>query len=293
MRTVCIVSDDHGKNWHGEHDITPQVHRPYPADDWRIQVPTLGHALQLRGAPACPATRGRIFHVGSRTRSGDSVFASMNYGFWSDDLGASWQLGDFITTRVDGSPARGLNEATAVELADGRGLVNSRNYQQDRPVGCRAVSVGAFDVSGDHIAFAPTVHDHTLVEPAVQASMLRYTWPDDPGAGGRSRILFANPAHPHARVNLTVRLSYDEGATWPIAKVIDPGPAAYSDLVVQADGGVGLLYERGNTGGIVYASFTLTWLTDGQDTLQSVQHDRSGAYRAARRVEATTYERNT
>ena len=102
----------------------------------------------------------------------------------------------------------------------------------------------------------------------MQASLLRYTWPDDPGAGGRSRILFANPAHTHARVNMTVRLSYDEGDTWPVAKVIDPGPAAYSDLVVQADGGIGLLYERGNAGGIVYASFTLEWLTDGKDSLQ-------------------------
>ncbi len=119
----------------------------------------------------------------------------------------------------------------------------------------------------DRLVFGPARHDATLVEPTVQASLLRYTWPDDPGAGGRSRILFANPAHTTARVNLTVRLSYDEGETWPVARVVDPGPAAYSDLVVQADGAIGLLYERGNAGGIVYASFTLAWLTDGKDSL--------------------------
>ena len=267
MRTLCIFSDDHGQSWHDERDITAQVHRPQPPDNWRIQVPTLGHAIQLRGTPASPATRGRIFHVGSRTLAGDSVFGGMNYAFWSDDLGESWQIGGFITTRADGTPARGLNEATAVELVDGQVLVNSRNYQDEAPVRRRAVTVGRFDASGA-ITFGAARHDPTLIEPAVQASMLRYTWPDDAGAGGRSRILFANPAHTHARANLTVRLSYDEGETWPIARVIDPGAAAYSDLVVQADGGIGLLYERGNTGGIVYASFTLEWLTDGKDSWQ-------------------------
>ncbi|MCB0052424.1 MAG: exo-alpha-sialidase, partial [Caldilinea sp.] len=44
MRTSCIFSDDHGQSWHGERDITAQVHRPQPPDNWRIQVPTLGHA---------------------------------------------------------------------------------------------------------------------------------------------------------------------------------------------------------------------------------------------------------
>jgi sialidase-1 len=299
MRTCCLFSDDHGRSWHGERDITGQVHRPCqpsygsvcPAaarpenreHDWRIQVPTLGHALQLRGRTANgetnPATRGRLFHVGSRTRNGDSVFASMNYAFWSDDLGESWQIGDFIATRGDGSPARGLNEATAVELADGRVLVNSRNYQDEQPVGVRAATVGAFDARSQ-LTFGPAHDDPALIEPAVQASLLRLTWPDQPGAGGRSRILFANPAHASARVNMTVRMSYDEGATWPVAKVVDPGPSAYSDLVVQTDGGIGLLYERGNAGGIVYARFTLAWLTDGRDALESAEAALDGEHRA-------------
>jgi sialidase-1 len=58
-----------------------------------------------------------------------------------------------------------------------------------------------------------------------------------------------------------VRASFDDGATWPVAKTIDPGPSAYSDLVVQADGQIGVLYERGNDGGIWYGAFQLDWLT--------------------------------
>lgn len=52
-----------------------------------------------------------------------------------------------------------------------------------------------------------------------------------------------------------VRLSYDEGDTWPVAKVIDPGPSSYSDLVVDADDNIGLIYERGNDGGYLLCEF--------------------------------------
>ncbi len=85
--------------------------------------------------------------------------------------------------------------------------------------------------------------------------------------GGRSRLLFSNPAHPRARRRLTVRLSYDEGQTWPVSRVVDPGPSAYSDLVLQADRWIGVLYERGNQGGLWYVNFSLDWLTHGQDRL--------------------------
>ena len=47
---------------------------------------------------------------------------------------------------------------------------------------------------------------------------------------------------------MTVRLSYDEGRTWPVNKVVDPGPAAYCDLVIQDNMDIGLLYEQGNQG---------------------------------------------
>lgn len=243
---ICqVTSDDHGLTWSDDSDISAQVHRS--ADDWRVQRPTLGHAIQLRH----PARRGRLLHAGLFTQGDRSVFQSQNYIFSSDDAGQTWQIGGVI-------PREGLNEATVVELEDGDILVNSRAYRDERSEGVRAVTRGCF--SGDGLTFAPTRLDAVLVEPAVQASILRYSWADEAQHGNRSRILFSNPAHPHARLNLTVRLSYDEGQTWPVARVVDPGPSAYSDLVVQRDGRIGVLYERGNQGGIHYVSFPLAWL---------------------------------
>jgi sialidase-1 len=142
--------------------------------------------------------------------------------------------------------------------------VNSRNYREGAPVRRRAVTRGTFTSDGQ-LVFGPAGDDAALIEPPVQASLLRLCWAEQAPGDQRSRILFANPAHPFARVNLTVRVSYDEGATWPISRVIDRGPSAYSDLVVQADGEIGLLYERGNAGGIFYATFPLDWLEEGEE----------------------------
>ena len=69
---------------------------------------------------------------------------------------------------------------------------------------------------------------------------------------------------------MTVRLSYDEGKTWPISKVVHPGPSAYSCLTALPDGTIGLLYENGRNEPyerITFARFNLEWLTEGKDQL--------------------------
>lgn len=64
---------------------------------------------------------------------------------------------------------------------------------------------------------------------------------------------------------MTVRVTYDEGKTWPAAKVLYAGSSAYSDLGVLPDGTIGCLYERDGYKKISFARFRLAWLTDGKD----------------------------
>ena len=104
--------------------------------------------------------------------------------------------------------------------------------------------------------FAEPTPDKTLIEPVCQASILRH-----PGKLGG--VLFANPASTK-RENMTVRLSRDEGKTWPHARVLHPGPSAYSCLAVLPDGVIACLYERGDKSAydtITFARFGLDWLT--------------------------------
>ncbi len=92
--------------------------------------------------------------------------------------------------------------------------------------------------------------------------------------GRKNRLLFVNPCVPgtQERRNLTVRLSYDEGRTWPVSKTAEPGFGGYSDLSVLPDGTILCLYEGGDPDGrgysrLVVARFGLEWLTDGMDSL--------------------------
>jgi sialidase-1 len=69
-------------------------------------------------------------------------------------------------------------------------------------------------------------------------------------------------------------MSYDEGHTWPVGKVLEPGLSGYSDLAVLPDGSVICFYENGGIKGIstqtaalTLARFNVEWLTDGEDHL--------------------------
>ncbi len=65
-------------------------------------------------------------------------------------------------------------------------------------------------------------------------------------------ILFLNPAvhrkggfHLWSRRNLPLRLSLDEGRTWPHARVLNEGLAGYSDMAVTKEGKVLCVFENG------------------------------------------------
>jgi sialidase-1 len=66
-------------------------------------------------------------------------------------------------------------------------------------------------------------------------------------------------------------MSSDECQTWPVSKVLEEGPAGYSDLAVLADGTVLCFYESGMVGSmyatqnVTLAHFDLPWLMDGRD----------------------------
>ena len=67
-----------------------------------------------------------------------------------------------------------------------------------------------------------------------------------------------------------MRLSYDECRTWPVARLLQPGNSAYSDLALAPDRTILCLFERGEKSSyerISLASFTVEWLTQGADRM--------------------------
>ena len=68
-----------------------------------------------------------------------------------------------------------------------------------------------------------------------------------------------------------MRLSYDDGKTWPVSRTIHAKDSAYSCLTVLPDMEIACLYERGEqhaNENITFARFSLGWLTEGKDSLR-------------------------
>jgi sialidase-1 len=245
-------SDDDGVTWAPPREITGDV----KAEGWSWYATGPGVGIQLEKAPYA----GRlVIPCDHREMDGEEKIEKSHI-FYSDDHGETWQLG--------GSAPKYTDECQAVEMADGSLLLNMRNYWErhgrDPAKGGKRAITRSTDGGG---TWPDIWYDDTLVEPVCQASFLRYTLAED---GGKNRVLFSNPAQRDKRSAMTVRLSYDEAATWPVAKVLYPGASAYSCLVVLPDGAIGCLYECGvmtcyDT--ITFARFSLDWLTDGNDRL--------------------------
>jgi len=234
---VCASKDD-GDTWSEPKDITATTKK----EDWWWYATGPGVGIQLQEG----AHKGRLVipcDFTSKDGYGSHVILS-------DDHGATWQLGGVIPG--------GCNECQVAELANGTLMLNARmqrNSEKKR---------GIVTSTDGGLTWSALRFDGTLIEPVCQASVLRYSLATD---GDKNRLLFSNPASTTDRINMTVRLSYDEGQTWPVSRLLHDGPSAYSCLAVLPDGDIGCLYEGGKTryGEIVFARFSLEWLTDGKD----------------------------
>jgi sialidase-1 len=233
--TFISTSDDDGKTWSKPSDITAQVKRPRGATS-TATGPGIGIELR-RGKHA-----GRILFPFNQGPLGNCrVYAAM-----SDNGGRSWKYGELAPTGADG---RG-NEVQMVELSDGHVMLNSRGSSGER---FRKVAVSA---DGGE-TWSELHDDHPLPESRCEGCILRY---DEPAGAGKGSILFVNPAVQKGRSHGTVRLSEDDGATWPVFRELVPGSFAYSCLAVLPDRTIVCLYETDNYGRIAMVRFTIDWL---------------------------------
>ncbi|MGB7160234.1 MAG: sialidase family protein [Tepidisphaeraceae bacterium] len=251
-RTIWVTtSDDDGVSWSKPREITQDVKKP----SWTWYATGPGIGIQLKHG----AHKGRLVIPCNHVIKDGGDTAGNSHVIYSDDHGKTWQLG--------GSPSpREFNESQVVELSDGRVMLNMRNAA---PKGRKnAPKQRGVAISSDGgVTFDQATRNPALIEPICQGSIARYTWPLD---GGKGRILFANPASDAERVAMTVRLSYDDGQTWPIENLVFKGWSAYSCLVPLPDGKIGLLYEAGGRARyerLEFARLSLEWLTAGKDAL--------------------------
>jgi sialidase-1 len=261
MRTFYQRSTDDGLSWSQPTEITPAFEAFKKDYDWKVLATGPDHSIQLR-------TGRLIVPVWLSTGTGGNAHRpSVTATIYSDDHGQTWKAGDIAVPCTDEwiNP----NETVAIELADGRVLLNVRSESKAHR---RLITTSPNGATG----WSTPKFDDALLEPICMAGIVRYQHE------GQSLILFSNPhnldkakgkAEPgksRDRKNVSIKLSRDEAQTWPVNKTLEPGPSMYSDIAVTHSGTILCFYGRSGDsqglaafagGRLTLARFNLEWLT--------------------------------
>ncbi len=234
---LITFSNNDGRTWSNPIDITSSV-KP---SDWGWYATGPGVGIQLTHGKHA----GRLVIPCDHREKLNGKWTMKSHIIYSDNHGVNWKRGGSADIHTD--------ECQVVELSDGRLLLNMRNYwgrtgKVKEKGGMRAV---AFSDDGGE-SWSSLTFDKKLVEPICQASLIRFDSP----AHSKPLLIFSNPASSSKRHTMTVRVSKDEGKTWPVAKVLNQGPSGYSCLTVLKNGTIGCLFENGPNNSTEKITFT-------------------------------------
>jgi sialidase-1 len=234
----CFVvrSHDDGLTFSAPVDITDVFAQLRPQTPWNVVAPGPTHAIQLRnGRLVVPVWMAN----GSIAANGHPNHApSFVTTIYSDDHGRTWKLGDIIP--ITNPEMKNPSETVIAQLGDGRVFLSLRT---ESPHHRRVITTSPDGATH----WSTPAYDEALFDPVCDAGLIRGK------IHGKPVLLFSNPdssatrpdSWHYPRLNMTVRMSLDDGKTWPVSRVIDPGIGGYSDLAITADGTVLCFYESG------------------------------------------------
>lgn len=253
-------SDDDGLTFSQPTEITSAFEDFKKDYDWKVLATGPNHSIQLKtGRLVVPVWL-------SSGEGGNAHRPSVTATICSDDQGKTWKAGDIAVPCTDDwiNP----NETVAVELNDGRVMLNVRSESKAHR---RLIVTSPNGATG----WSTPRFDEALLEPICMGGIVRYNHE------GKSLILFSNPhnldkakgkAEPgknRDRKNVSVKISRDEAQTWPVNKLIEDGPSMYSDIAVTPKGTILCFYGRSGDsqgvaafagGRLTVARFNLEWL---------------------------------
>ena len=254
MHVFYMRSDDDGQTFTRPVEITRALESFRPAYPWRVVATGPGHGIQLRNRRLLVPIWLALGTQGNG--HGPASDATM----YSDDHGKTWHRGEIAIKDTPEFPSP--NETAAVQLADGRVMLNVR---VPSPRNRRVVVVSPDGISH----WSAPQYQEDLPDPICEAGFASL-----PGKHRTSLLLFSNPDNvtradgrdlvSKDRRNLTVRMSRAEGKSWPVKRVLEPGRSGYSDLAVLRNRDILCFYESAGKY-LTLARFNLDWLTADTD----------------------------
>jgi sialidase-1 len=214
---MLVKSDDDGKSWSQPINITQQIKQP----DWCYVLPSPGRGLTMSDGTIVIPSQYQDSLANKRVPHSTIIY--------SKDEGKTWTIGNSAKTNT--------TECRVIELADGSLMLNMR----DNRGGSRAVSISK-DM-GKTWSKHPTSRQ-ALVEPVCNAGLIRIKAKDN--ITNKNLLLFINPNKNNRRSHMTIKVSFDEGMTWPKKHwlLVDEGASAgYASLVQIDKETIGALYE--------------------------------------------------
>lgn len=218
-RVFKTSSTDDGQTWENPKEITADV--KLAAWGWYATGPC--HGIQISKG----LFKGRLVIPCDNLETGAGR-KGYSHIIYSDDNGEKWKLGG-VTPPISVNP----NESTVAELADGRLILNMRVSNNNN---LRMKSISA----DGGLTWSTPVDAASLIDPVCQGSIINTT------IGGQHTLFFSNPSS-ITRTNMTIKMSTDDGVTWPKTYSVYTGMSAYSDLVMIEANQIGILYEAGAT----------------------------------------------
>lgn len=217
---MIAKSTDDGLSWGFPDNITSKTKRP----EWWLFAPAPGQGITLTDGTLVFPTQGRD--------ENGLPFSNITY---SKDHGKTW---------VTNNPAyQDVTECSVVQLGDGALMLNMRDNRNrgNKDVNGRRICT-TIDL-GESWKEHPTSR-RALVEPTCMASLHRHEYMEE--GKKKSMLLFVNPNNYGTRDNLTLKVSFDDGMTWPEEHWIlfdQYRSAGYSCITSIDENSIGILYE--------------------------------------------------
>jgi sialidase-1 len=214
-------SRDDGKSWSAPINLTKMCKQ----EKWWLFAPAPGHGITLSDGKL-------VFPAQGRDETGKPFSTILR----SSDHGKSWKVGQ--------PASRNTTENMAVQLSDGAIMLNirdNRNQKDTTATNGRAVFVTR-DL-GQTWQEHPSSHG-ALIEPVCMAGIHKHFYTENDRK--KSILLFSNPDSKTSRNNMTVKVSFDDGNSWPKEHRLlldELRGNGYSCLTSIDENNIGILYE--------------------------------------------------